>query len=403
MALLLAGCAQRGPQSPARAAVSYPYSAAAPRVFYATQAGLAEAPAGDSVSHNADTSGAQAAQSGSQSQPAYRAPNASVLSSDGRSITVAVNGWGVACIEQAARIEQAKGGAAYRLVGSALPGLFTGLTTGGAWPTKDGTLVQLYRDPFAENTGTGTPSAATTATPTAVLPASSRLVLVSGEQGLEAKAVDPIENAAGAGYELFALLPSGGAWYAELRKDAAERVDLKFLAFNELTAGPGGDAAENVSAASARIREIHRSDFEAALKPRPLASLTGDQGKALSLALAALGPHPWLVRLRGSAGEDAWLLSSGSPEDALPVYAWADGQSVAAIRQDGWLAVANAEGGRSLSRISPPREGAGFTALAVAGELMAAAWESGDFPNVEAAGLVVAYVAPPEKRDTISK
>ena len=117
----------------------------------------------------------------------------------------------------------------------------------------------------------------------------------------------------------------------------------------------------------------------------------------LRSALAALGKGPWLARLRGPSGEDSWLIGSGRPEDATPVFAWATGGAVLALCPDGRLARAvSAAGGAtpaaSLSSLAPPVEGASFVALAATGTLLAAAWEKGDFPEIEAAGIVVAPI-----------
>lgn len=392
-ALLLAGCARRAPEAAAKA-LAYPYSAAAPRVFYATASGLVdEAPAAPSAQGAAPASSAGAGGTATAGLPASRAPNASVLSADGSAICAAINGWGLALVEPsgaekagaakaaaAAAATTPAAGLAYRIEQRPLPQEFSGLSTGGAWPVKDGLLIQLYRDPFTE--------AADEAAP-----ASSRLLFVGPGGDRKAESVDPFGSASGPGYELFALLPSGGSWFAELRKDQAERVDLKFLALGDpLSAGANASGSDGGG-----IREIRRSDFEAALKPRPLSSLAGEEGAALRSALAALGKHPWLVRLRSTSGGDAWFLSAGAAEDALPVYAWAAGDRVAALRQDGWMTYADSKGGRSLTRLSPPREDASFTALAMVGELAAAAWESGSFPNLEAAGLLVYRSVAPAK------
>jgi hypothetical protein len=372
LGLFLAGCARKAPEAPPTV---YPYSSTAPHIFYATETGLVdEAPA------------AKGGVAPSGARPASQAPNASVLSSNGRVILAAINGWGIARIECApARADY------YRVVGTPQPELFSGLSTGGAWPLKGGTLVQLYRDPFTES---GTAK---------VAPA--RLVFLDG--GGLAKALDPFGAMAGPGYELFALLPSGSSWFAELRKDQPERVDLKFLALGDPLVAQA--AAVSPSAGAATIREIRKPDFEAALKPRPLDSLSGDSGKALRAALAVLGKREWLVRLRSDTGEDDWYLSSGKAEDALPVYAWTDGKTVMALRSDGWIGSGDAQGASSLSRIELPREDASFVALAAAGELVAsgnlvaAAWEAGIFPNLDAAGLVVEHIARPVKRDTMKE
>jgi len=369
----LSGCARKAPEA-APQPIAYPYSSATPRVFYATETGLvAEAPA--------ERDGAAIA----AARPASRSPNASILSSNDASIIAAINGWGMARIEinTSSNVEQ---GANYRVVGTPLPELFSGLSTGGAWPVKGGMLVQLYRNPFYEDADANQGSSK------AGLP-SSRLFFIDDSKTGEAKVLDPFVSMAGPGYELFALLPSGGSWFAELRKDSPERVDLEFFTLGDPLATQGTTGSPNGGA----IRGIQRSDFEAALKPRPLSSLEGDPGKTLRTALTSLGAQSWLTRLRSASGEDAWYLSSGAPEDASTAYAWADGDRVTVLRQDGWIATADAKGSRSLTRFALPRSDASFTALATAGDLVAAAWEAGVFPSIEAAGLVVARFARAEK------
>jgi hypothetical protein len=323
----------------------------------------------------------------SEPAPASRAPNASVLSSAGRTILVAVNGWGLE------RIEASPDGRSYRLGGTALPGFFAGLATGGAWSVAGGFLVQLYRDPFGEDLPA-------TAEVKAATPSASRLVFIHGQT---VSSLDPFLKDAGVGFELFAFLPSGGGWFAELRKDAPERVDVKYFSLDTPLAASSGAAPS--------IHPILRSDFEAALTPKPLAGLSGQAGSALRSALDALGKGPWLVRLRSEEGGDDWYLERGKAEEASTVFVWTGrGESAAeapaardgtpgpkllALCPDGRLAIVNREGAATVVELRAPVEGASFTALAAAGNLAVAAWEAGDFPDISSAGIVVEGIASP--------
>ncbi len=175
-----------------------------------------------------------------------------------------------------------------------------------------------------------------------------------------------------------------------IQEGRPDRVDSKFFAIDDPLASPP------------TVREIPRAEFEAALKPLPLASLGGALGTELCSALDALGKGPWLARLRSSHGDDRWYLSSGKPEEATNAYAWSiDGPTpngsgagpaaptVLVLVPDGRLAIARGGGAPSLGAIAAPEEGASFTALAAAGPLAAAAWESGVFPYISSAGIVL--------------
>jgi hypothetical protein len=369
-AILLAGCARKA-QAPESSAVAYPYSAEAPRLFYATASGLAESP------------GTGASGTGAEAEPrlASQSPNASVLSADSGAIAAAVNGWGLVRIEPSPA-----SGEAYRIVGSPLPAGLAGLATAGAWPLDGGFLIQLYRDPFAEGADSGKAGPA-------------RLLFMGGSGTV---GFDPLPGETGLGYELFALLPASGTWYSELRKDAQDRVDLKFFALDDPVKSYRARTAASPNptvAAAAAIREIRRADFEAALKPRSLDALAPAEAKALRTALAALGKGPWLVRLRSCTGADAWYLSSGMAEEASPAYAWSreaaspsGGGSLAEVtilRSDGWIARADEKGGTEVFKLPKPSEDAIFVAMAAIDELVAAAWESGEFPTLSSAGLTI--------------
>jgi hypothetical protein len=384
LAAELGSCAKKPPEAPVPAQV-YPYAADSPRVFYASASGLSESRSPASASREEGT-------------PSTRAPNASVLSSDGRKIVAAVNGWGVASIipnagasvipnADASVIPNADAGAsteatAYRIAGTALPSMFAGLTTAGIWPVAGGFLVQLFRDPFTE-----TPSPSSHLDPPYPLP-KTRLAYISS--GGDASSLGLFTAEANSGFELFALLPSGGKWFAQLRKDGPDRVDMKFLAL----ADPSGGGTAPSALSSVAPVEIGRTEFEAALMPKSLASLGGVEGDNLRAALKALGEGPWLVRLRSGEGGDSWYLSAGKAEEASPVYAWSGRSGTLALRSDGWLASSKAEGGTKLSSLGEAVPGAVFTALAAVDGLVAAAWETGEFPNISEAGLVV---APPPR------
>jgi hypothetical protein len=349
--LCLGGCARKAPSA---APTVYPYSAAAQKVFYAAAEGLSEAPP---TAHAASGEGVLAS----------RAPNASVLSSDGTRMVAAINGWGMATIETA------PSGAAYRIVGTPLGASFAGLTTGGAWPMGGGFLVQLFHDPFSED-----PPPISHLVPSAPVSA-SRLAFFDAGKGA-AQALDPLPGGLDPGFELFALLPAGGRWFAELRKDSPDRVDLKFLALGDPLAP---------ARAVASPEEIGRAEFQAALQPKALASLPGKDNASLGSALALLGEGPWLVRLRTSRGDDAWYLSAGKPEEATSILAWSGSTETLALRSDGALAFSNAGGGTELLSLAAPVPGAAFTALTAIDGLAAIAWESGEFPAIASAGLVV--------------
>jgi hypothetical protein len=401
VALVLAGCARRAPVAPQP---SYPYLADAPRTFYAGADGLVDM-------LPSTTAGAP------ELLPATRAPNASVLNSNGDAFLVAVNGWGLVRVERdvtvgASAARGAGGGAnagapvgaiRYRLEGRPLPSLFEGLTTAGAWPVSGGFLVQLFRDPFTEAPATAagatTAADATNAGVAAGGAPGGRLVFLptSGE----AIAPDPFAQACAGGYELFALLPSEKEWFAELRKETASRVELKFLSLGDpladTAAGPKAGAAEAKAAGASEKAvgaagpvEVGRARFEEALKPRALASLGVADAGLLAAALRALGDGPWLVRLRSAAGKDAWYLSGGKAEEATPAYAWSGPEGMLAMRSDGWLALAAAGSRTRIASLGEPVPGAAFTSVAVARDLLVAAWEAGEFPGIAAAGAVIA-------------
>ena len=185
-AVAAVSCARKAPEKPAPP-VAYPYSSSAPWIFYAGPLGLQDsAPAA--------------------LEPALssRAPNASVMSADASSIAVAVNLWGLE------RVIASPERSSYRLEGEPMMEAFAGLSTGGAWPSRKGFLVQLYRDPFAsadEEAGQGAAGSPD--------PAPEGRLALFGPSGGENIALPSI-SALAPGYELFVLLPSLSSWYAEL-------------------------------------------------------------------------------------------------------------------------------------------------------------------------------------------
>lgn len=378
LCLALASC---GPEDPP----AYPYVADRPRVLFATADGLsatrpegAAAPALASIAHNA-----------------------SILTADARSIVAAVNGSGYARIEAAPPGEgprkrgggatpggrESSGGAgrgradgvAYRVVNVPLPSSFAGLTTGGIWPSGSGFILQLYRDPFFS--GSGGAAQGKTAGRAVNMSASTpkdeapRALLLEIGAAFGERALPCPE--AGEGFELFALFPSRGRWLGEQRREGPDSVDLAFF---EAEAPLGAGTA----------RSVGREVFEAALAPLPLLSLQGLEGAALRSALGALGPGPFMARLRSAEGADAWYLSGGKAEDAAQAWAWSlGGGRVIALSSAGRLSVAGAGPTRAVE-LGSPYGGASYTALACAGDIVAAAWEAGSFPEIAAAGLVIA-------------
>jgi len=200
---------------------------------------------------------------------------------------------------------------------------------------------------------------------------------IEGERALAFPAAAPTAE----GFELFALFPavdSRGAarWLGEMRRDTADSVELSFF---EADDGLDGSA-----------RPIAREVFESALSPKKVSSLQGLDGKSLSSALAALGTGPFLVRFRSSSGLDAWYLSGGRAEDASQAWAWSPSPGrVLALSASGSLVDASAGSMRKFE-LGSPAKGASYTGLAAASGILAAAWEVGSFPKVEAAGLVIA-------------
>jgi hypothetical protein len=350
-ALLLGACA-RHPTAPA-----YPFSAAAPRVFVATPEGLAALPPKAEVSSLAKLNG-----------PAALVPSASVLSANGSSIMVAVNRVGPVFIEPDTDSRH------YRLRVFQSPEPFARLTTGGAWPRDGGFLVQLYHDPFS------LPKASSGG-------ALGTLLSIDAMGKIQVLASSGLVSETPSGFGLFALYPSPqGGWLAELRRDEPDKVETRYLA----AADPEDPAP----------KQLKRSAFESALEPQSLAEAAGATGEALRHALAALvaseGGPSWssaLIRVRGPNGGDRYYLDGGSVDEARSLFAWFldDGRAMV-MEQGGEAAISDSSGASVTLAFAPPVASASFTGLAVCRDLAAASWESGTFPDLRAAGLVVAAV-----------
>jgi hypothetical protein len=377
----MAGCARRGA---APAGDVFPYRSDEQRVFYATAGGLTEK------------------QEAGEARRASQAHNAAVLSADGECVFVAVNRVGVAFIEASSD------GSAYRIATPAAPGTFARLSAGGAWPLEGGFLAQLYRDPFAARSdetesvgdGDGTAGPFLYFFPTS---GEARAIPTDDDTGLLAQSFRE-------GYALLALFPQregtaqrganeakGTAlrrrWLAELRMEHGDRARMRYLDIDlqgRISATPS-----TASAAISSDRTLDRRAFEAALAPRPLAMAEGLRGEGLRLATAALAGQDGavLIRVRSSGGDDEWL-AQGPVEEAVTLSAWAEAEgSVLVLGGDGRAAtVAAGAGSVVLVAFRAPEPEATFTTVAAADGIAAAAWEAGDFPDIQAAGIVVAAV-----------
>ncbi|MDA8426880.1 MAG: hypothetical protein M0Z80_12160, partial [Treponema sp.] len=343
-----------------RAAPPYPYSAAAPRIFVATSDGLAVLPPKADALSLAKLNGLAAL-----------VPDASVSTANGKAILVAVNRVGPVFVEPDADCRN------YRLKAFPSPATFARLTAGGAWPHDGGFLVQLYRDPFSFPAASGSSAGSPLGT-----------LLSVGETGsIQVLASSGLVSESPLGFGLFALYPaSQGGWLAELRRDDSNRVETRYLS----AASPEDPAP----------RRLSRSAFEAKLEPRPLAEAAGPRGEALRHAIAALsaseGGASWnsaLIRARGADGGDVYYLDGGSIDEARAMFAWfLDDGRVMVLEQGGEAAVSDSSGRSVTLAFVPPLPDAAFTSLAVCRDLAAASWTSGIFPDLRAAGLVVAAV-----------
>jgi hypothetical protein len=352
--LLASGCGSAGRGGIKKAAEPpakfYPYNASAALCFRLGPEGLEPSMAAPATS---GSSGATLA---------ALAPRVAALASgsgaSGASLAaLALNRYGYALLEPS------PDGSSYRLSSFPLAEA-SRLSVANLWPREKGFLLQLYRDPFATAAGL----------------ASGRELFAVGEDG----AATPLPRLGEGDEELFALQPSGGRWYAELRAEAAGKARLRYLSLESPDSGVGGGA----------MRDIGKAGFERALEPRAM----GAAPEALRSAAAALAPGALLIRARDDAGTDCYWLSGGGLEDAREASAWLsdDGASALVVERSGAAAYATDGSCRRFS-IPSPAKGAVLTAVALlplgTKNLALLAWETGNFPSVEASGLLVLPLA----------
>jgi hypothetical protein len=365
IAAIVAGCgpARRGGRQSAAGASSaaYPYRADSPAFFSLGPSGLSPTLAAPS-----SAAPKSAAPRPKPTAPAPSPPPLAALAPRIAAIAVQNNGSSLAAIALNrfgyALLEASPDGAFYRL--SSLPLAETAsLSVANLWPWGKGFLLELYRDPFASDS---------TALPSAV---GQELFSID-----VAGSASPLPRLGKKDEELFALLPAGGRWYAELRAETKEGARLRYLSLDSPDPGQGNNA----------MCDIGRGDFERALEPRAIKGAPA----SLRSAAAALAPGALLVRARGGVDAEGYWLSGGPLADAREASAWVsnDGASALVVERGGEAVYAS---GGSCGRLSigAPAQGASLTATAVLSlgtkRLALVAWESGSFPSIEASGLIV--------------
>ena len=361
IAALASGCgsARRGGgQSAANSSsAAYPYSANTRAYFDLGPSGLAPRSA---APRSAAQPAVMTAPPVAALAPRVAAIAAKSGASDSSLAAIALNRFGYALLEAS------PDNASYRLSSFPLSEA-SYLSAADLWPRKKGFLLELYRDPFA---------AAAPARPTA---AGQELFSID-----EAGAASPLPRLGREGEELFALLPAGERWYAELRAETKEGARLRYLRLDSPDLGQKKGA----------MCEIGRGDFERALTPRAIRGAP----ESLRSAAAALAPGALLVRARGGADAEGYWLSGGPLADAREASAWVsdDGSSALVVERAGEVAYVSGGSCRRFS-IAAPAKGAALTAAAVLSlgtrRLALIAWESGSFPSIEASGLIVLPLA----------
>ncbi|HET7838845.1 MAG TPA: hypothetical protein VFL04_03735, partial [Rectinemataceae bacterium] len=189
------------------------------------------------------------------------APNADVLTANGRLAMVAVNRVGISLIEPTAD------GSSFTLANRPAPEHFAQRTAAGAWPRGEGFLVHLYHDPFAP---AGEGASASSALLALDRNGTARLLTEPGSEG---------EGGRAQASQLFAIYPGrDGDWFAQLRTEDSDRVEGRYLRIS------APDAPER------RETEISRSQFERSLQPQ-LLSQAGPLAPAIerTVLLAAGG------------------------------------------------------------------------------------------------------------------
>jgi len=290
----------------------------------------------------------------------------------GSAILAVLEGFGTA------RLELSEDGKGYKLVNREEGGFF-GLAVGGAWPAKDGFVIQLFHNPFEEGPAIAGP----------------RLFLLTDSElrGLDTAsfASTPVSSKR-PDEELFALFPDPrggrGRWFAQLRSSGTTTVTSRYVSLESLL----GTA-----------KELGRAAFEASLAPRPFAQAPA----SLRQTVEALGVGAALVRARDSDGGDIYYAKGRLTEEAREIFLWSGSWGVLALEPSGrgsfrhgaakeigeGSARLDTDAAPELFLIDSPGEGAVFRSIVCLPSsgafLAAAAWERGAFPETSGAGLVV--------------
>jgi hypothetical protein len=326
--------------------------------------------------------------------PRPLARRVAALVAEGGDFLAAVNGQGMA------RIVFAAGGGSFRVEEEAIPGAGD-LSVASLWPLAGGgSLLQLYRDPFThrnraaadlaaasggiaagEAFTAGTSLGAAAAADPAGAARDRLLFLLQPGTNARPLVVRALEGGLGeggpTGLSLFSLWPAPaapGSWLAQLRGESEGRAISRWLRLASLEP-------------DASSRELGRAAFEEALAPR-LLSLAGTELRAAAESLAS---GDILLRERGSAGGEAWW-RRGDLAKAVELCAWSDGEAVAVLSPDGQGLFSQA-GVLTSFRLESPRGDALFTGIAFVrrggSRILAASWDAGPLPEVDASGLVL--------------
>jgi len=388
MQLESGGSAQNGSPANSTASAGSIYSTEAPACFELGPEGLVPALRDRAADNKATSSAGRGSQSPKSDQG--RGPQlaatalrvAALASADGShsAAAIALNRFGYALLD----IEP--DGTHYRLRSFPLTASKF-LSTSNIWPWNGGFLLELYRDPFAGGTdvsGNGLDA------PT-ISSAGQELHAIDLQNG-QSRSLPRI----GSGREeLFALQPSSGLWYAELREDppsGKEAVKLSYFALSspemqtaDQHSGKGGAGQYSRFALSQDI-------FEKTIAPQALAAAP----KALKAAAAAAAPGTLLIHQKGGPEIESYWLRGSSLADARPASAWVsiDGQAAFLLEENG-EAISAIQGPDTIKRfkLSLPLEGLKFRSIAIikAGSqsLLIASYEAGGFTRISRSGIAI--------------
>ena len=235
---------------------------------------------------------------------------------------------------------------------------FAGRSVGGLFRQGGRLYCLLYRDPLFE-------------TLPARVPPSALLVVDPKARVPELRLTDlGLGSEAGA---LFALYPrSDGSWMFQLRRDIPEGFESSFHSYEP---------------ESGAVRPVARSDFEAALTPRPL-STAPESLKRAALALAPEG-YPVMVSVSLPDGSRAaFAFGVGNSADTVELRGAVTEDGAALVSWNAVAAVARS-GAESAFHLPVPVPGAVYRdALPLEGALLAI-WEVGNFPDIEDSGIVL--------------